>query len=306
MTDLLPVLVSGIAFGMLYALMGTGLVLIYRGSRVINFAYGSSIGLLAYIAHSLLSSPLPMLATFPLAIIAAVVLGYVSRFLVVTVQDRVGRQAIRARGLFDEDTLLRMVVSTIGLSLVIQGAQPLIWGSQTLRLPLQLPRGNLTIGDVGLPWESLTIIAVAGFSIGAIGLFLTITAVGFNIRALFSNSYASNLLGLAVSRSFTIVWIIGMLAGLIAAVLASSVIFITPTSYIGFAFTAFIAIVLGGLESLRGAVVGGLILGIGTSLVNYYVPVEIDQLLLLAAAVAVLIVRPQGLFSASTADVGRL
>ena len=306
MDSLIPVLASGIAFGFLYALMGTGLVLIYRGSKVINFAYGAGIGLLAYITDTLLSVIASEALAIAAAFVVAAIVGYAFRVLVVSAQYRPSSQVLRARGLFDEDTLLKIVVATIGVSLIIEGAEPAIWGNQTRRLPISLPAGNLRLGGIPIPWVDVTIIIVAGVAIALIGLLLGRTRTGFNVRALFSNPYAANLFGMRVGRSFTVVWIIGTVAGLLAALMSSSVIFITPTSYITFAFTAFIAIVLGGLESLRGALLGGLIVGVGTALVDAYISPQADELILLAFTLVVLFFRPQGLLSSSQATVGRL
>lgn len=306
MSTVIPILISGIAFGMLYALLGVGLVLIYRGSKVINFAFGAVIGLLAYVSYALLRHVHPEAVAIVLAFGVAVIAGYLLRVIVVTTQDRFGAQPLRARGLFDDDTVLKMIVGTLGVALIIEGVEPVIWGSQTLQLPFNLPGGAVMVSGVAVTWANITIVLVAGGMIALIALLLNRTRIGFEVRALFSNPYAANVMGLRVSRSFTVVWILGTVTGLAAAFLSSSVIYISSGSYDSVAFVAFVAIVLGGLESLAGAVLGGLIVGVAESFIDAYLSSQVDQLILLALAVVVLTLRPQGLLSASKTSVGRL
>lgn len=306
MTVLFTVLISGISFGLLYAVMGVGLVLIYRGSRVVNFAYGASIGLLAYLLSALVHALGSVVLALLVALFVAAALGYVTRYLVVGAQDHVRHQTLRLRGLFDADTLLRMVVATVGLGLIIGGVETLVWGTGSSSLPVSLGHGVHTVAGVRISDTTITIAVTSLVILTLVGLLLYRTAIGFQIRAVFDNPTAANLLGMSIGRCFTVVWVVATVVGLSAAVMASNAVYIAPTSYVAFAFTSFIAVVLGGLDSLRGAVIGGLFVGVASALVSAYWTSDANELLLLAVAIVLLWLRPQGLFSSGTESSARL
>lgn len=306
MKEFVTTAISGVTFGTLYAVMGVGLVLVYRGSRVINFAYGASIGLLAYIAYELIGVFHNAAIGIALTVGVAVVMGYALRWMVVGAQDHMTHQPMRIRGMFNDDTLLRMVVATIGVSTVIEGVEQIIWGTATLALPVNIGSSVFHVYGIRVAYETPVIIGVGIAVLVVLSLYLYQSRHGFFVRAVFDNPMAANVMGVPVSRSFTAVWVAASVVGLCAAVLGSSVEYISTTSYVSFAFVSFIAVVLGGMDSLFGAIVGGMIVGVFGAFIDTYWTSEAENILLLVLAIGVLSFRPQGLFTSNTEAVSRL
>ena len=296
------ILMSGLAEGVLYSLVGVGLVMIYNGSKVINFAFGDVIAILAYITYTLFGIVHSAAGVFVCLAIISALIGYALRYLIVDAQERTLRPVLRIRGRFTDDTVLKMIVSTIGISLIIQGIEPAIWGGQPLKLPISFPTGNMTLFGANVPLSDFAMIVPSAAVLVALWLFLKYTRIGFDIRATFDNAYGANLVGIDIPRIFTVVWIIGCLIAGVAVVLTSPIIYVTSTSYESFAFIAFVAVVLGGLDSVPGAIIGGLVVGIATTLIDSYLSPGMEQVIMFVFTVAILVVRPTGILSHPVQD----
>lgn len=298
MAIFISILLSGLTEGVLYALVGVGLVMIYNGSKVINFAYGDVVAILAYLAYALFGVfHSNLIGVFVSLAVLAALLGLGLRYLIVDAQEKAMRPAMRIRGLFSDDVVLKMIVSTIGISLIIQGIEPWIWGAQSLRLPIDFPAGNVSLLGASVPMSDFAVIVPAAVVFGLLWLMLRYTKTGFDIRAVFDNPYGANLVGVDISRVFTVVWILGSLIAAVAVVLTSPIIYVSSTSYDAFAFVAFVAVVLGGLDSIPGAIIGGLLMGIVTALIDSYLSPGMEEVILFVFTIAVLVVRPRGILS---------
>lgn len=287
MTDFLQILVVGIGNGAIYAMLGLGLVVIYRSTGLLNFAQGELAMFSAFIVWTIWDLGVPMW----LAILGGMVGGFVIGALVHQV-------AVAPLG-DPHQRPLAVVIVTIGLFLGINGAAQLIWGTLDKRFESPFGSGQVTVGDVAIQWQKIGAVLVLGVLVALFFLLFQQTKLGLAMRAVASNSESASLCGIPVSRILMIGWGLaaatGTVAGAFTAAAGNSLNsnLMQLTLIFGFA-----AITLGGFDSLVGAVVGGFAVGILSSVVPQYVGV-FEKMPLAPAFIlilAVLLFRPQGLF----------
>jgi branched-chain amino acid transport system permease protein len=265
---------GGISFGMVYAAIALSLVLIWRGTRILNYAQGAMAMLTAYIAFTVIA--------------AGLVLGAV-----------IERTVIRP---VESKPPLNAVVVTIGLLVFLEGLAGIIYGGQYRSFPAAFAITGLRAGSVPLG-ISLNDVFVAGAVLAAaacLAIMFRYTSAGLRLRATAFNAYAARLLGVRVGRMLTLGWALAGLIGALAGVLVSPATFLYPASMDSIFVLGFTAAVIGGLDSPAGAVAGGLILGVALNYVGGYLGSNLVPIFGLAALIVVLMIRPSGLFSAST------
>jgi branched-chain amino acid transport system permease protein len=277
------VLVSGAIAGALYALLGAGLVIVYRQSHVLNFAHGAVGSTAAYLAHSLIASGWPYVVAALVAIAASAAVSGAIELLV-----------IRRLGPVAEFTVS---VATLGIGLLIIGLLTWRWGGAplTLRPPIQ---AKWTLDVLGLSVGATQLLAVGLALLVFAGLYVLVerTRFGLAMRAVSEGPLTAGMIGVDVGLVRVTSWALaGALAG-IAALLISSVYHLDPQYLTAFMITAFAAVVIGGLESIGGVLVGGLLFGVGNSLLGYYVTAELSHTLAFVAIAVVLVLVPHGLF----------
>jgi len=286
MTNFLQVLVVGIGDGAIYAMLGLGLVVIYRSTGLLNFAQGEMSMFSAFIVWTVWDLGVPL----PLAVLAGMVGGF-------GVGALVHQVAVRPVG-DPHEKPLAVVIVTIGLFLGLNGAAQLIWGTLDRELPPLFGNGQVEIGGVAIAWQKIGAVVVLG--VLALGFYLLFqrSRLGLAMRAVASNSESAALVGVPVPRLLMLGW------GLAAAVGTVAGVFTAPGRGLGSNLMqltlifGFAAIALGGFDSLVGAVVGGFIVGIASSVVPQYVP-GFEKVPLAPAFIlilAVLLFRPEGLF----------
>jgi branched-chain amino acid transport system permease protein len=277
------VLVSGLIAGTLYALVGAGLVVVYRQSHVLNFAHGAIGSAAAYIAHSLIQHGWPYGAAAVLAIAAAALLSALIEMLVIRRLRQVAEFTVS--------------VATLGIGLLIIGVLTWRWGGEplTLRSPIT---AKWTLDVLGLSVGATQLLSVAAALVVFVALHVVVahTRFGLAMRAVSEGPLTAAIVGVDVGLVRATVWALAGALAAIAALLVSSIYHLDPQYMTAFMITAFAAVVLGGLESIGGVLVGGLLFGLGNSLLGYYVTAELSHTAAFVAIVGMLLVLPHGLF----------
>jgi len=294
---LLARLFDGLANGSTYAMVALALVIIFKATTLINFAQGEMAMLGAFIAYTAwFNFGIPMWGAVILAILLSALLA-----------AGIERTLIRP---FDPADHLPLVIITLGLFLGINSLAGLIWKLDPLRFPELFPSGNaISWGTARLSWYTVFTVGTILFSLVFLTLLLNKTKVGLAFRAVSSNLESSQLVGIKVGSTLQFGWALAAGVGTLGACVfaANPVLSLDPSYMLRVLIFASAAAALGGLDSLWGALVGGLAVGFVQSVVVQYIPWVPNQMSLAAAAVvliAVLLFRPAGIFG--TAQVSRV
>jgi len=277
---------GGIAIGMIYAAIALSLVLIWRGTRVLNYSQGGMAMFTTYVAWLVIRHTGNYWAGFVLALVSGLVLGAVLERTVV--RPTVGRSPLNS------------VIVTIGLLIFLEGLAGIIYGGQYRSFPAAYSVTGLKIGTFALGISSsdlFTAVAVLAAAL-ALALVFRYTAVGLRLRATAFSPTVARLLGVRIGRVLTLGWALAGLFGALAGVLVTPSTFLYPNSMDSIFVLGFTAAVIGGLDSPVGAVAGGVLLGVALSYAGGYLGSQLVLLYGLAALGLVLMVRPSGLFSA--------
>jgi branched-chain amino acid transport system permease protein len=279
---------GGISFGMVYAAIALSLVLIWRGTRILNYSQGAMAMFTTYIAFTVIGHTGNYWAGFAAALAAGLVLGAV-----------IERTVIRP---VENKPPLNAVVVTIGLLVFLEGLAGIIYGGQYRSFPAAFSITGLHAGSLALGISLNDVFVAAAVLAAALGLavLFRFTSAGLRLRAAAFNTYAARLLGVRVGRMFTLGWALAGLIGALAGVLVSPDTFLYPASMDSIFVLGFTAAVIGGLDSPVGAVVGGLILGVALNYVGGYLGANLVPIFGLAALIVILMLRPTGLFATST------
>jgi len=279
---------GGISFGMVYAAIALSLVLIWRGTRILNYSQGAMAMFTTYIAFTVIGHTGNYWAGFAAALAAGLVLGAV-----------IERTVIRP---VENKPPLNAVVVTIGLLVFLEGLAGIIYGGQYRSFPPAFSITGLHAGSLALGISLNDVFVAAAVLAAALGLavLFRFTSAGLRLRAAAFNTYAARLLGVRVGRMFTLGWALAGLIGALAGVLVSPDTFLYPASMDSIFVLGFTAAVIGGLDSPVGAVVGGLILGVALNYVGGYLGANLVPIFGLAALIVILMLRPTGLFATST------
>ncbi|MFF4459996.1 branched-chain amino acid ABC transporter permease [Streptomyces mirabilis] len=285
MSQFLLVLVSGVAGGAVYGLIGLGLVIIYRATDVVNFAMASLATLGLYVAVSLRDRGVATV----LCVLAAITITVVAGLLV-------RETVIRPLG---QGQLFSALVLTMGVSLVAESAAGSIWGDQPKAFP-SLVEGTVRWSGAALPAQSLLTIAVAAAAMALVGYLFGRTTLGSAMRAVAESADTARVVGLGAQRLARIAWALGLGLAALGACLYAPRAGLVPTMLSAPLFRAFAGIFLGGLTSMYGAVIGGLTVGVLDNLAANYVSASLRDTFVFSFTVLVLLVRPQGMFGTRT------
>jgi branched-chain amino acid transport system permease protein len=287
--ELFELTLGGLSVGMVYAAIGLSLVLIWRATRILNYAQGGMAMFTTYLAFTVITHTGSYWAGFAVALLAGLLLGGV-----------IERVVIRPA---ENKPPLNAIIVTIGLLIFLEGLAGVIYGGQYRSFPAAFSINGLHVGSVALgisPNDVFVALAVLVAALLLAALF-RYTSVGLRLRAAAFSPPVARLLGVRVGRMLTLGWALAGLIGALAGVLVSPDTFLYPNSMDAVFVLGFTAAVIGGLDSPAGAVAGGLILGVALSYVGGYLGSDLVPLFGLAALVVVLMIRPEGLFSAAAA-----
>ena len=277
--------ISGLASGGIYGSLALALVLIYRATRVINFAQGEMATFATYVAWTLIDHGFPYWGAF-FATLAIAFVGGVA----------IERTLIRP---VESAPPLTVVILTIGLLVGINGATSWIWGGAARRFPSPFRQEPFHVGGVAISPQDLGVIGVSFVTVLALWLFFRSTKTGLALRAAAVNPGESRYVGIRVGWMLALGWGIASVLGAVAGLMVAPSLFLDPNMMQSVLLYAFAAAVLGGIDSPIGAVVGGLVLGVLLNLLGTYIGAvggELRLAVALAVILAVLLVRPAGLF----------
>lgn len=282
-------LISGITNGSIYALVGLGLGLIYNVSRVINLAQGEFLTFGAFLLVSMISLKLPLIIAIPIVLLIAALLGLAFE-----------RLAIRPAWSSSTTVLL---ITTLAVSIILKGIAMLLWGKDPLSLPSFSGEEPLRLGEVVIATQTFWVIGVLLVVAGLSWYFFNRTLAGKAILAVSENRDAAALVGinnrLAVQVSFALSALVGALAGAV----------VTPITFVAYdggtmiGLKGFIALTLGGMESIWGGIVGGIVLGLIEALGAGYVSAQFKDLLAFILLILVLYLRPVGILGRAVKKV---
>lgn len=248
MSELLPFLISGLGVGAVYALSGVGLVVLYRASGVLNFAFGALGAIGAYVAWSVLDADLPLWLAGVASIATSMGLSLLYGWLIAPLL------AVR-------DSTVRSI-GTLGLALVLMGFTEWFWGESPRRLVLPTDAMGIDFGDVRLTGTRIISLIVAIAMMSAVALLLARTRIGLKMRALATDRSLSALLGVYVLRVDTVAWLLsGAFAG-VCGLLLANIVRLQATLLTFLVIPAFAAAILGRLNSLPATVLAGIVIGV--------------------------------------------
>jgi len=284
MLDFLQMVVSGIAVGSSYALMGLAMVIIYKTSEVLNFAQGEMALISTFFTYLLLETHgVPFYLAFPGALAFAAFLGAFLEFTVLR----------RAK----EPTVLGMIIITLGLEMILMGLVSWKFGADPKTLPFPISAySSVMIGDVFVSSLEVLTLVVALTVMIVLFLFLRFSKLGVAMKATQQNHTAARLMGIRTRRILMFTWAISSVVGCLAGLLIAPTI-MQPYMMWDPMLKGFAAAVMGGMTSLPGAVFGAYILGIVENLFGGYVSIEFKSVVAFVIIVLVLCVKPSGLFA---------
>jgi branched-chain amino acid transport system permease protein len=287
MTKFIDLTLSGISIGAIYAAVALALVLIWRSTRIVNFAQGAMLMFTTFIASAVINGS----GSYALGLVVALASGFVLGALVERVVVRPVENA----------PPLNAVILTLGLYTLIVAVAGMIWGNTPRSFPAAFSLRGYRVGGTNLlftPNDTFIVLVVIGVA-ALLALLFRRTTLGLRMRAAAFAPEVARLLGVRVGRMLTLGWGLAAATGALAGVLVAPSVFLGPNNFDPILISGFVAAVLGGLDSPPGAVVGGLILGLALSYVSGYEGSSLVPLAALVILMIVLMIRPTGLFAAS-------
>ncbi|MBI9105727.1 MAG: branched-chain amino acid ABC transporter permease [Spirochaetales bacterium] len=279
-------IILGIPQGALYGLMGFGIALIFRSVGTMNFAHGNAGMVCVFVAFSVF--------TATGSIILSILCGIIVGFLLGVIIDKA------LMGPIKHLSHAGMLMITLGLLMIFEGAAQLIWGTDYQQFP-ELLRGEPLIMRLGenkliMPLNDLLITAVAVAVSIIIALYLKYAKLGIATRARAQDPIGAKVVGIDTNMVDSLVWGIGISISVLVGILIAPKTYIHPGMMGNMQIYGFTAGVLGGFESLFGAIAGGLILGILEKLVGAYISPDYQLSIVLIIIIIMLAVKPSGLF----------
>lgn len=275
-------LIAGVISGLVYALAGIGLIVIYRVSGYVSFAQGDIAAVALYVGLWLHTSGVPYAAMALMVVLTGALVGWaVGRFLVIP---------------FERFGILPAAVATVGVGTAMQGGENYLFGGESHAFPTLGDGTALTVLSVNLSVADVFSFAVCALVVILMTAGFRRTRTGVAMRAVHDNPAAAQTLGLRAKRIKRTSWLIaGALAG-ICGLFIAPIYSLTPTSVNSILLFGFCAIVVGGLDSITGAVVAGMIIGVASNLTAAYLSPDLVTTSLFLCLTAVLLLRPEGLF----------
>ncbi len=274
--------ISGLSNGMIYALVALGFVIIYKASDVINFAQGEFLLFGAYLAFAfIVQGGMPWTLGVLLTLVVAVILGVlVERFVL--------------RPLIGEP-IISMIMATIGLSSVLKGIVNAIWSPVPRAFPEFIPRTDIYIGPAVVGADRLIAIAIAAIMLAFFTAFFRYNKEGIAMRAIADDQQAALSMGISIKRVFAVAWGIAAVTAAVGGIIVANIVGVSgEISVLG--LRVFPVVILGGLDSIPGAIIGGAIIGLLEAYTGGYIGHGLELVISFVVLMVVLMVKPYGLF----------
>ena len=282
MSYLNSLIISGLVVGTMYGMVAMGFAIIYKVSRVLNFAQGEVMMLVAFVGYSI---AVRTDGNQPLVIIGVLLTSVVVAALI----ERLVVRPMMGQPVFS------IVMMTIALSVFLRSVIGLVWGTDPMRMPGISTTASLQVLGVMLQPAQLALIAVYVLSCVGLWAFLRFSMLGIAMRATATDPTVTMLMGLSIQKLYRMGWIISaLLAGMSGLLFANIYHVGLDMGHVGIA--AFPAAILGGLDSVLGAAIGGLVIGVAENLAGGYIGSGYKEIASFAIILLVLMVRPHGLF----------
>jgi branched-chain amino acid transport system permease protein len=300
MDTFLAAIFSGTSRGAIYALVALGLVIVWRGAGIINFAQMGQAMFSTYIASTLIKNDYSYWLAFVVAIAAGALMGALLDILVMRPlsnkkkSELLGSESMRAAV---------PVIASLGILGVLQALAGIIWAAEERGFPAPAKQEGFKVGGSVMPFTSFDIfvISIVLITLGATTLFFRKTGMGLAMRATALNQEVAKLSGIRTNHTRTLSWAISGAASSLAGLLVTPTSNLSPNTLDLVLIVGFTAAVVGGLDSPVGSVIGGFILGLVISFVTFYDTPEDVFLSILGVLLLVLILRPRGIFSGKDA-----
>ena len=281
----LQLLVSGVAVGSLYALVAIGFVLIIKATDILNFAHGEVIMVSAFVCYFLMTS---LHMNFIIAFLITITFAFVFGLLVerVVLRPMIG------------EPMFAIVMITIGFSIFLRSASGIVFGHDNKVFPSPFSKETINFYGLVLSQVHIWVLVISSTLVIVFFLFFKFSKIGLSMRGVANDQFASMLVGISVKKVFSITWGLSFLTAAVAGIFLSNVMVLN----IGLCFVAlkaFPAIVLGGLDSIPGAIIGGVTIGVLEMLAGGYLEAKlpgIKELVPFIVLFLVLMIRPYGLF----------
>ena len=286
MGDLIQLLVSGTATGAIYALAALGFTLLWQAAGVINFAQGEFVMLPAFGMLFFIASGAPLWLAFLLTcVLSMIILGYGFKRVIVDPLIKHG--------------VIPLVIATLGLSIAVKSIVRAGYSAEAHPFPSPFPSGQFALGGINISYADVGTLVVAGLIVIGLQMFLNKTVTGRAMQAVAQNTEAAKVLGINVKRMVLYVFLINAVLAVVAALL------VTPTYLAKFDMgdsigqKAFFAAIIGGFNQTRGALLGGVLIGILENVVGFYVSPAYKEGVALILFLGVILFRPEGLLGKS-------
>lgn len=282
MINFINQIINGLSTGSMYALVAIGYTMVYGIAKMINFAHGDIIMAGAYFALIAMSyvGPIPAIL---FSIVATAALGVLT--------EKVAYKPLRGKG------SLEVLITAIGVSYLLENVFLLIFGSAARTFPQIMPKGTINLGGISIKYITVITLVVTAVCTAVLLFFINKTKLGKAMRAVSEDQGAAQLMGINVNTTVSLTFAIGSGLGAIAGVIyGCAYSLITPYIGLMLGIKAFIAAVLGGIGSVPGAMVGGLMLGVAESLTIAYISSDFSDAVVFGILIIVLLVKPAGLF----------
>jgi len=282
-TDLLQLVIAGLATGGIYALAAIGFTLLWQTSQTINFAQGEFVMVPAFFSLAAMKLGLPFLPALLVAVLVSMLLlGVAFRYVVVG--------PLLHRG------VLPLVISTIALSIILKETVKDFYSAEAQVFPTLLPDRVVTLlPGVAVSLAQIGVLAISLITIGGLQWFLAGTRTGRQMQATAQNPGVARILGVPVERMILYTFVINAGLAAMASILISPIYLAKFTNGETLGLVAFVAAIVGGFNQVRGAIAGGLLIGVLDNLAASYVSTAYRQAIPLILLVLVILFRPQGL-----------
>ena len=287
MSIVLQILLSALFQGSLYAMMAVGLALVWTTIGVFNFCHGVFMTLGAYVAWTLTGADglgLPLALSLPLAILAVAGVGFLLQASVV--RPIVGRS----------DAVLVAVITTLAASSILENATQLVWGPRPKAIP-PLAGGTVSLLGMGIAAHQIVIILATPVLLGLLWLFLNRTRLGLALRAVAQNEDACHLVGIPVTALYALAFGLAAAFAALAGIFFGGFKFMAPSMGTEPLSKALVVVIFGGVANITGPIFAAYLIGLFEAVSTYAIGFYWTPALLFALLIAVLMVRPEGLFS---------